>query len=91
MEGKGIPEFASLDEMARFFDEHSAAELELEPEDVRYEPKRSVLSVRFDPEDMIAIGRLSRRYGMDRSTFVRFVVKRFLRQATQHGEAPTRG
>ncbi|MBX5464243.1 MAG: hypothetical protein IRZ26_01660 [Clostridia bacterium] len=58
---KKIPDFGSLGDVARFFDEHSAAELDLEPEDVRYEPKRSVLSVRFDPEEMIAIARLSRR------------------------------
>lgn len=82
MEKKQLPEFESLEEMARFFEGHSAAELDLEPEDVRYEPKRVVLSVRFDPEDMVALSRLARRYGMDRSTLVRFVVKRFLNQVS---------
>ena len=90
MQKNRLPEFQSLDELARFFEEHSAAELDLEPEDVRYEPKRVVLSVRFDPEDMVALGRLARRYGMDRSTLVRFVVKRFLNRVSHDEQAVPR-
>lgn len=84
---KELPEFESLDEMARYFEAHSADELELEPADVRYEPKRKVLSIRFDPEDVIALNRLARRHGMDRSTFVRVIIKRFLNQVSHDEQA----
>ncbi len=78
---KAVPEFSSLDEIARFFEENSVADVDLQVAEVRYEPKRIVLSVRLDPEDMIGLSRLSRKYGMDRSTLVRLLVKRFLRQS----------
>lgn len=76
-----VPDFDSLDDMARFFDENSVADLDLQAEPTKYEPKRIVLSVRFDPDDMVGLARLARKYGMDRSTLVRFVVKRFLQQS----------
>lgn len=88
---KKVPEFKSMEEMARFFDENDTTKLELGPaEQVKYEPTRIVLSVRFDPEDMIALSRLARRFGMDRSTFVRFVVKRFLQAQDKEAGASTR-
>lgn len=66
--------------MARFWDGHDSTEFKRgETEKVVYEPKRLVLSVRFEPGDMIALSRAARQLGMDRSTFVRFVVKEFLR------------
>lgn len=78
MAKRPVPEFKSLNEMARFFEKHSVADLDLQAESIKYEPKRVVLSVRFDPDDMIGLSRLARKYGMDRSTLVRFLVKQFL-------------
>lgn len=81
MSKREVPEFSSLDDMARFFEENSVADLDLQVEDIKYEPKRIVLSVRFDPDDMVSLSRLARKFGMDRSTLVRYVVKRFLQQS----------
>jgi len=78
---RAVPDFSSLDDMARFFEGNSAADLDLQVEPIKYEPKRIVLSVRFDPDDMVGLARLARKYGMDRSTLVRFLVKRFLQQS----------
>jgi hypothetical protein len=78
---RAVPDFRSLDDLARLFEENSVAALDLQVEPVKYEPKRIVLSVRFDPDDMVGLARLARKYGMDRSTLVRFLVKRFLQQS----------
>lgn len=78
MMAKKAPKFANIDEMARFWDENDSTEFEGEVEDVKYEPKRVVLSVRFDPGDIIALNRKARALGMDKSTFVRFIVKQYL-------------
>lgn len=66
---KPVPEFQSIDEMARCWDEHDTTDFDL-GEEVQYIPKRLVLSVRFDVGDMIALTRKARQLGMDRSTFV---------------------
>ncbi len=79
MTKKKIPEFRNIEEMAEFWDNHDTTEFavgEIEP--VEYKPKRLVLTVRFDAGDMLAISREARRLGMDRSTFVRMAVKRYL-------------
>ncbi len=92
MEGnkEKIPEFQTIEDMARFWESHDSTQFEEgEIEDIVYEPKRLVLSVRFDPGDMIALTRLARQLGMDRSTFVRFVVKQFLRSEAGRGPAET--
>jgi hypothetical protein len=81
MTKRAVPDFTSLDDMARFFEENSVADLDLQVEPIKYEPKRIVLSVRFDPDDIVGLARLARKYGMDRSTLVRFLVKRFLQQS----------
>ncbi|MEW6227637.1 MAG: CopG family antitoxin, partial [Bacillota bacterium] len=84
---KTIPEFKDLREMAQFWDTHDSTEVEAGAvEDVQYEPKRTILSVRFDAGDMVRLGRMARRLGMDRSTFVRFVVKQYL-NGGDRGEA----
>ncbi len=76
---KAIPEFKEIQEMAEFWDTHDSTEVELgEVEDVRYEPKKAILSVRFDVGDMMRLGRAARRLGMDRSTLVRAIVKQYL-------------
>lgn len=78
-ERKAIPEFKSLEEMAEFWDTHDSTEVEAgDIEGVYYEPKKMVLSVRFDAGDMVNLQRMARKLGMDRSTFVRFVVKQYL-------------
>lgn len=83
-----LPEFKDADEAARFWDEHSPLDFEdeLEIVDVEYQPKREVLSVRFDPADAIEISREARRLGMDKSTFVRYLVKMYLRSRSNPRE-----
>ncbi|NPV29518.1 MAG: hypothetical protein HPY58_07665 [Firmicutes bacterium] len=79
MTRKEVPEFKSIEEMAEFWDTHDTTEFAAgEVEAVEYKPKRLVLTVRFDAGDMLAISREARRLGMDRSTFVRMAVKRYL-------------
>lgn len=73
---KAIPEFKDIQEMAEFWDIHDSTEVELgEIEDVRYEPKKAILSVRFDVGDMVRLGRAARRLGMDPPTLVRAIVE----------------
>lgn len=86
-----LPEFQNIEEMAQFWDSHDSTMFEeAEVEEVEYEPKRLVLSVRFEPGDMISLTRTARQFGMDRSTFVRFVVKQFLRkEITNKGPSET--
>lgn len=82
MTKKKLPEFQTIEDMAEFWDRHDTTEFKAgEIEEVAYEPKRLVLSVRFDPGDLIALTRAARQLGMDRSTFIRFVVKQYLRHA----------
>lgn len=84
MTKKVIPDFKNIEDMARFWDKHDTTEFQHEEvEEVDYQPKRVVLSVRFDPEDAIAISRKARQLGMDRSTLVRFLVRQYLRQDDQ--------
>lgn len=90
MTRKKLPEFQTIEEMAQFWDSHDSTGFqEGEIEEVEYEPKRLVLSVRFEPGDMITLTRAARQLGMDRSTFVRYVVKQFLRSEVNKGPAET--
>lgn len=80
MTKKRLPQFNDIEDMARFWDEHDSMEFEHdEIEEVKYAPKRVVLSVRFDAGDVIGLGRLARRLGTDKSTLVRMIVKQYLR------------
>lgn len=89
-ERKPVPEFQSLEEMAEFWDTHDSTEVEVgNIESVRYEPKKIVLSVRFDAGDMVNLQRMARKLGMDRSTFVRFVVKQYLNRHYENGQQIT--
>lgn len=77
---KELPKFGSIEEMARFWDEHETTDYKLEgPSEVTYEPKSVILSVRFEPEDALALTRMARHLGMDRSSLIRFLVKGQLR------------
>lgn len=89
MAEKKVPEFSNVDEMARFWDTHDSTEFEGEIEEVEYSPKRLVLSVRFDLGDMIALSRKAKQLGLDRSTFVRYVVKQYLGSSTDEEAAAT--
>lgn len=76
---KALPKFPDLQSMADFWDSHDSTEVEIgEIEDVQYEPKKAILSVRFEVGDMVELGRVARRLGMDRSTLVRSIVKQYL-------------
>lgn len=88
---KETPEFQTIEDMAQFWESHDSTEFAAgDIQEVVYEPKRLVLSVRFEPGDMIALTRAARRLGMDRSTFVRFIVKQFLQnEAGNPGPAET--
>lgn len=90
-ERRRVPEFKTLDEMARFWDEHDITKFAHEgPEDVTYRPKRVVLSVRFDFEDFVELSRQARRMGVDRSTLVRMIVKRALHGSGDEAADPDR-
>ncbi|MHB1980246.1 MAG: hypothetical protein ACYCOS_00820 [Sulfobacillus sp.] len=65
--------------MAKFWDSHDSENFEHQGvEEVSYRPKRVVLSVRFDPGDLVAITRAARKSGVDRSTWVRMMVRKQL-------------
>lgn len=88
MSKREVPDFKSIEEMAEFFANTDTSELDLgDVESVDYEPKRIAVSVRIDPDGMIGLSRLARKYGMDRSTLIRFMVKAYLRNSQSRDEA----
>lgn len=65
--------------MAKFWESHDSENFAHQGvEEVSYRPKRVVLSVRFDPGDLVAIPRAARKSGVDRSTSVRMMVRKQL-------------
>jgi predicted DNA binding CopG/RHH family protein len=79
MSKKKPPSFNNIEEMAEFWDEHDTTEYNLgEPEAVIYQPRSVVMTVRFDPGDMLTISRQARRLGLDKSSFIRMAVKQYL-------------
>lgn len=77
-----IPEFASREEEAEFWDTHDVTDYldELRPVRVRPMPGLSAgMTVRLDPDDREALGRIATQRGIGPSTLVRMWIKERLR------------
>ena len=82
MVGK-IPEFKSVEEERRFWDQADVAELldELEEVEVEYKPpKKKVLSVRIDPGVYDRVRRLAREEGISVTAFVQLAITKALEE-----------
>jgi hypothetical protein len=78
-----IPDFQSREEEAEFWDTHDITDYfdELRPVAVRYAPNLSAgMTVRLDPADRKALGRIAAEMGVGPSTLVRMWIKERLRQ-----------
>ena len=78
-----IPEFASREEEAEFWDTHDFTDYldELEPVKVRVvNPLSASVQVRFDAETDHELEVRAQEQGVKKSTLVRMVVKEWLRQ-----------
>jgi predicted HicB family RNase H-like nuclease len=77
-----IPEFRSREEEAEFWDTHDVTDYldELRPVRVTPAPNLSAgMTVRLDPEDREALGRIAAERGIGPSTLVRMWIKERLR------------
>jgi hypothetical protein len=85
-----IPDFASRQEEAEFWDTHDFTEFldETEPVTLRVSPNlRSVFSLRLDREDQEELARQAKELGVGPSTLARMWIKERLRQGrTQQAE-----
>ena len=78
-----IPEFKSVKEERRFWDETDVVELlgELEEVEVEYRPpKKRVLSVRIDPGVYDRVRRLAREKGISVTAFVQLAIAKALEE-----------
>lgn len=78
-----IPEFQSLEEEAEFWDTHDITDYldEMRPVKVRYVPNLSAgMTVRLDPADREALGRISAERGIGPSTLARMWIKERLNE-----------
>jgi hypothetical protein len=77
-----IPDFKSVEEEAEFWDTHDLTDFldELRPVRVRFSPNLSTgMTVRLDPADREALGRIAAEQGVGPSTLVRMWIKERLR------------
>ena len=86
MPGQGnvnsVPEFQSREEEAAFWDTHDVTDYldELRPIRVRFAPNLSAgMTVRLDPGDREALGKIAAEREVDPSTLVRMWIKERLR------------
>jgi hypothetical protein len=78
-----IPDFATREEEAAWWDTHSITDYldELEPVEVRFAKNLSnPMAVRLDPEDRVELNRRAKELGVGPSTLVRMWVRERLRQ-----------
>jgi hypothetical protein len=78
-----IPEFDNLEEEAEFWDTHDVTDYldELRPVRARFAPNLSTgMTVRLDPNDRKALGRIAADRGVGPSTLVRIWIKERLKQ-----------
>ena len=81
-EASRIPDFQSREEEATFWDTHDVTDYldELRPVRVRSAPHLSTgMTVRLDPEDREALGRIAAEHGIGPSTLARMWIKERLR------------
>jgi hypothetical protein len=77
-----IPDFGSREEEAEIWDTHDVTDYrdELRPVRVRFSPNLSAgMTVRLDPADREALGRIAAERGVGPSTLVRMWIKERLR------------
>jgi hypothetical protein len=77
-----IPDFKSVEEETEFWDTHDITDFldELRPVRVRFSPNLSTgMTVRLDPADREALGRIAAEQGVGPSTLVRMWIKERLR------------
>ncbi len=92
-EMKQIPRFASLEEMAEFWDTHDLSEYEHEFEPVEFEivkPLRAtwMLSIRLDKETFDALREIAKPKGLGASTLARmWILEELERVRKNEGEA----
>jgi hypothetical protein len=78
-----IPDFATREEEAEWWDTHTITDYlnELEPVQVRFSKNlSSPLAVRLDPQDRIELTRRAKELGVGPSTLVRMWVRERLKQ-----------
>lgn len=90
-----IPEFKNDKEAAEFWDDHDLADFEedLEPvTDVRFRlSRKTVVSLRLDPDDLQLLKQLASEKGVGHSTLARMWVKEKLTELTSRKPGPRRG
>jgi hypothetical protein len=87
-----IPDFATIEEMAEFWDTHDASEYQDELEPVEFEiakPLKStwMLSIRLDKETFDALREIAKPKGLGASTLARmWILEELARVRTNEGE-----
>lgn len=77
-----IPDFQTVEEETEFWDTHDVTDFldELRPVRVRFSPNLSAgMTVRLDPADREALGRIAAEQGIGPSTLARMWIKERLR------------
>lgn len=77
-----IPDFQTVEEETEFWDTHDITDYldELRPVHIRFSPNLSTgMTVRLDPADREALGRIAAEQGVGPSTLVRMWIKERLR------------
>lgn len=91
-----IPEFASLEEEAAFWDSHDSTDFEDEFQAVNVifegrsadDERLKRLEVRFDAETDRELTAVARQQGLRKSSLVRSVVQTYLRERHHHPRGP---
>ncbi len=84
---KTIPDFASREEMAEWFDTHDMADYwdELKPVKVRFAKKLSEgLNIRLDPETLTKLREVAHEKGIGPTTLARVWIMEHLREGQQN-------
>ncbi|MDQ6603714.1 MAG: BrnA antitoxin family protein [Chloroflexota bacterium] len=86
-----IPDFATIEEMAEFWDTHDASEYQDELEPVEFEiakPLKStwMLSIRLDKETFDALQAIAKPKGLGASTLARMWILEELERVRKNGE-----
>src|SRR4051812_9130297 len=89
---KGIPDFATIEEMAEFWDTHDASEYQDELEPVEFEVAKPLkqtwmLSIRIDEETFYALKAIAKPKGLGASTLARmWILEELARMRQSEGE-----
>lgn len=77
-----LPEFASYEDEARFWDTHDLTDFgPMEETSIEFVPRLNrSLNVRFDNRDVQRLRQQSRRLGVNVSTLVRMIVRQYMQR-----------